>query len=375
MNGTYYIRDNRIYIQATIDGKNYKKSLNKEANPLNLKWIQKQNIYQLMTEKVCIKKEPPKEASFLEFGLRILALESVQCGIATQNDYKSLFYNKILPYFQNIKISNITSTIVREFFIEINATMSNDRCKRVKHILLNILESAFEENIISSNIAIFKNIKNFSFSHLESKSEAYTVTEAAKILNNAMGWLKVFLELSFKKGLRTGETIGLKWNDLDLENKVLRLQRSITKGEITISSKQKNHFREIYLDDGLVKLIKAYKEFAPSQEWLFVNKYKQPYATPNSINKSHFKPLLKELEIEYKALYATRRTHISILHQSDKISLEDIQEQVGHKKGSHITLKHYNKNVLSTTHKVRKANEQAKIFNAICKIDKEGLCS
>ena len=51
------------------------------------------------------------------------------------------------------------------------------------------------------------------------------------------------------------------------------------------------------------------------------------------------------------------------MRQSDKISLEDIQQVVGHKNGSTITEKHYNLDVLEDIHKQKKAEDKSKIFN------------
>ena len=51
------------------------------------------------------------------------------------------------------------------------------------------------------------------------------------------------------------------------------------------------------------------------------------------------------------------------MRQSEKIMIEDIQDVVGHKKGSNITDNHYNLDVLENSHQVKKAQEKAKIFN------------
>jgi len=63
-----------------------------------------------------------------------------------------------------------------------------------------------------------------------------------------------------------------------------------------------------------------------------------------------------------------RRTYVSMMRQSDKISLEDIQEVVGHSIGSRITDEHYNLDCLGDTHKQEKAKNKADVFNALIKI-------
>ncbi|WP_418186542.1 hypothetical protein [Aliarcobacter lanthieri] len=74
---------------------------------------------------------------------------------------------------------------------------------------------------------------------------------------------------------------------------------------------------------------------------------------------------MKKIGVEYKGVYATRRTYVSLMRQSEKIKLEDIQEVVGHRKSSNITDRHYNLDVLEHSHMIKKAEEKAKIFNGI----------
>ena len=57
-----------------------------------------------------------------------------------------------------------------------------------------------------------------------------------------------------------------------------------------------------------------------------------------------------------------------MMRQSEKISLEDIQQVVGHKRGSSITDKHYNLDSLEDIHKQKKAEHKSKIFNALLNV-------
>ncbi len=65
------------------------------------------------------------------------------------------------------------------------------------------------------------------------KRVPYTAGEVTTLLKESDGWFKVFLYLVFSTGLRTGEAIGLMWDDIDFENGFIDLKRSITKGRVT----------------------------------------------------------------------------------------------------------------------------------------------
>lgn len=70
----------------------------------------------------------------------------------------------------------------------------------------------------------------------------------------------------------------------------------------------------------------------------------KPYWESKSIISSYLKPLLKDLGIEYKTLYASRHSFASIMVENN-LPLTYVQKQLGHKKLS-TTMDFYIKNGL-----------------------------
>ena len=372
--GSFYIRKdtNSIYVQGTINGKHYKKSIGKKATPLTKKWMEKQNPMQVLLNILNIQDESENNISFRDFGLRVLRSDSYNRGIQTQKEYERILDKVIAPYFEHFEIKDITALDLLEFFNSVASRYSYDRAKRTKNILCNILETAHDEELMKKNIIRTRVIQKHQFKKTVKTTQAYTVSEVKVMLEKSEGWLKVFLELSIKYGLRTGEAMGLKWDDFDLQRGFFKIQRSITKGIITESSEvvhqNKNHLREIYLFPETIHLLRRFKMFRMSKEWLFISKDGKPFKESKTITDYHFKPFLEEIGIEYKTLYAMRRTYVSMMRQSDKVSLEDIQEVVGHAKGSRITDEHYNLDCLGDKHKQEKAKNKAGVFNALIQL-------
>jgi integrase len=368
--GSFYERDGRIYVQGSVNGKTFKKSTGKKATPINKKWFQKQNPQQVLLQLLGIdKNKEEKKVIFEEYGLRILKATSSNRGKLTQDDIERLFINHIVPFFSHFEFKDVSSLDILEFLKRVDEHFSNDRAKRVKNILNLIFNSAYDDGLINKSPFSTQLIQKHKFKKKVSKTKAYTIFEVKKMLEQSKGWLKIFLEISIKYGLRTGECMGLKWEDFNLERGFFIIKRSITKGIITESSEivheNKNHLREIFLFPETINLLKKYKNFKPDEEWLFVTKEGNPFMESHTILNCYFKPFLKEIEVEYKTLYATRRTYVSMMRQSDQISLEEIQDVVGHKKGSAITDKHYNLDVLEDAHKKKKAEHKSKIFNSL----------
>lgn len=368
--GSFYARDGRIYVQATINGRTIKKSTGKKVNSINKAWTKRQNPSDVLLNILCIEREKKsKDISIEDFGTKIINATSANRGIETQKDFLRILHKIIVPFFKFYKLKDVNSTDILELLKQVDTKFCNDRAKRVRSILNLIFTSAFEEGLIDKNLFSMQILKNHKFKRKPRKTKAYNVSEMKTILNNSSGWLKIFFELSFKCGLRTGECMGLKWSDFNFDNGYFKVQRSISKGHITESSEliheNKNHLRNIYLFPETLNLLKKYSNFKPNDEWLFVTKTGEPFMQCDTIRNYHIKPFLKKIGVEYKAVYATRRTYVSIMKQSEKILIEDIQDVVGHKKGSKITDKHYNLDVLENSHQVKKAEEKAKVFNDI----------
>lgn len=368
--GSFYERGGRIYVQATINGRTIKKSTGKKVDSINKAWMKRQNPSDVLLNIIGVEKEKKsKDISIEDYGFKIINATCVNRGIETQKDFLRILDKTIIPFFKFYNLKDVKVTDILELLKRTDSKFCNDRAKRVRSILNLIFTSAFEEGLIDKNLFSMQILRNHKFKRKPRKTKAYNVSEMRIILGNSSGWLKIFFELSFKYGLRTGECMGLKWSDFNFDNGYFRVQRSISKGIITESSEliheNKNHLRDIYLFPETLDLLKKYFNFKPDDEWLFVTKTGEPFLQGDTIRNYHVKPFLKKIGVEYKAVYATRRTYVSIMRQSEKIKLEDIQDVVGHRKGSNITDKHYNLDVLENSHKVKKAEEKARIFNDI----------
>lgn len=371
--GTFYVRKdtNTIYVQGSINGKTYKRSIKKAATALNLKRIKKLDPIEELLRILKISRVSKTEVSFSDFGYRFLRATGGNRDKETQEDYERIFRISIQPYFKDYTFSDFTTLSLIEFYNSIRDNYCYYRSKRTKNILNNILETAFDEEIMEKNLVITKLIRDHKFTPDESNTTAYNISEVKTMLNESKGWMKIFIEISLKYGLRVCETTGLKWSDFDLERGLFQVNRYITKGKIKEKVKPKSnkkHFREIFLFPETITLLKKYENFKPDEEWLFVNKEGKPFLQSRSIATYHFKPALEKMGVEYKAFHAMRRSYISIMRQSEKIDKNELQEIVGHSKDSKVTDKHYNLDCLNDTHKQKKAQAQGEVYNSLLEL-------
>jgi len=166
--------------------------------------------------------------------------------------------------------------------------------------------------------------------------------------------------------MRVGEVLPIKKSDFDFKYNSLYLQRSITKGKIKYSSSTKNHKRLIVLPTYLIDMLKEHTLDVNDDEYIFKSKYNTCYKDSSAITKKYFKTLVEKLpNVTYKTLEAFRHTSATILN-SNGISYEFIQEQLGHARGSNVTKNHYIKNSVSEY----KINEINRVFQEQLKLRK-----
>jgi len=374
--GTFKIRDNRIYVHGTVNGKFYRKSTGKRVSPANKIWIKKADPLKVLADILNVDTNQKGEKNIEEVALEFIDLKNRINTVteANKQDIKSSIEKNILPLFGSRKFEDITVADISIWIQDLQQRYSNSRVKSNRNLFKSIFEYAQNDlRIVDYNPFISKAVKNIKLT-VKVSEEVYTTEEIKNMFENVSGWLKVYLDLSFKYGLRPGELIALKFEDIDFEKNLLHIQRFrnsdkliIDKTDIDKIPKNKKHFRTISLYESTVELIKAYNLFTDNKEWLFTTTYNKPFVESRSILKYHLEPLLKELNIKNKKLYATRRAFASI-YSANNSSLSDLQKIMGHSEGSAITEKHYIKaasEVLSTEELKHKATQKEAIFNQV----------
>jgi len=334
-NGGYKVVGDSIYVFGVVDNQRYRLSTGKKANKINLNWIKKNHqsvLLNLIAKKNSVRVHSVK---LEDFSIEILEATAHKRDKNSQKDYLSKLNRLILPHFKSFKLGDLKPLDIEKWQATLLKKYSGVTVKKTTGILNMILRKAVANDIIVKNPVEFAD--NIKIVH--QKKEPYSIEEMKSILQNSEGWLKLFVHLAFTTGMRTGELMALKWEDIDLEQKILYLRRSITKGvvtEVQSSTSKKNHHRMIVIADFVIEILKSYKAEASCQ-WIFPSKTGMPYNESKAIVR-YFKPLLEELGIEYKTLYATRHTYISIM-RNHGVSADWIAEIVGHSK--EVEDKHY----------------------------------
>lgn len=130
--------------------------------------------------------------------------------------------------------------------------------------LFNMFEFAKENDVIINN-PCKKSVKS-DMGKPSEKKEALSIDVQKRFIEYAEGQsYENQFRFVLQTGLRTGELVGLKWEDIDFENKTLKVQRSMeyrySVGVWRIGEpKSKSGYRTIPLTDEAIRILRAQKE-------------------------------------------------------------------------------------------------------------------
>lgn len=342
--------DYRINEKYIIDGKERCRfSLGIDATKKNLQSIEK-NIYDFALEHYLKinKIKNPNEIYLKDIAIEALNEEKDNRADDTHEDYLRIYEKYILPVFGDMLLIDIKARHIKAWKSDLlnEKNLSKSRFNKyyrtlnfiIKYVYINELIDKNPMDLVDKKSKIFKNKTN------QIAMKYYSKQEIQKILDRARGWFKIFITTLLYTGMRTGECIALKWSDIDFTNNTITIQRNSRHGKIRNTTKT-GITNVIDMAEPLKQILFAYVNEAPSFEWIFPNpKTLEPYWESKSIIKSYLKPLLKDLGIEYKTLYATRHSFASVMVENN-VPLTYVQKQLGHKRLS-TTMDFYVKNGL-----------------------------
>ena len=130
--------------------------------------------------------------------------------------------------------------------------------------LYNLLEFAKENEVILNN-PCKKSVKS-DMGKPSDKKEALTIDVQKKFLEAAEGQsYENQFRFVLQTGLRTGELVGLKWEDIDFVNKTIKISRTMeyrySVGEWRVGPpKSQSGYRTIPLTDEAIRILRAQKE-------------------------------------------------------------------------------------------------------------------
>lgn len=304
---THKTRDGRCwYFRVQIDGVPYKSKryLTKEEAK------KEEAIYRLNHKKTnSVLFEVVADAYFD-------SLKSF-CKYSTIYTYQKDYNKHICPFFAHKDIFSINILDYNLWCEDLSKKdLSAKYLNKINSLLRNIFQYAIINYDLPSN-PVVKTFKEHSQIQTESKLRYITKEEFDKfisVVDDPM-W-KLFFEFLFYTGCRKGELLCLTWNDINLENKVITINKTLYKiHDNKPTTNKTNQVRQIYLNDAFVRELAQYKRNRMSfkdfsNEWYVFGDVITLATTTIERKKHHYFEISGVKEI---TIHEFRHSHVSML--------------------------------------------------------------
>jgi integrase len=249
------------------------------------------------------------------------------CKASTVKDYQDLLRIHVLPAFEKTRIDEITRGKVKDFLLgKINKGLAKSTVGHMKSVVSGVLNKALDDEIIPANVALSLG-KNFLKDNGQGKKvNPLTREELKSLLDTFQAHFSDFYTLVLllaRTGMRIGEAVALKWNDIDFEGRFIHVKRSLVRGVISLPKSGKT--RSVDMSAQLMEALKAHPF---RSEFVFANTAGKPFAH-YSFRSRVFRKALTKAKLRTIRIHDLRHTYATLrIAKGDNI--QDVSNQLGH---------------------------------------------
>ena len=283
--------------------------------------------------------------------------------VATADRYQLMIETYTIPRIGDIKLKKLTSRHLQKLYKDL---LENGRLRKAQkskqpglssttvrgiHMMLhNALDRAVKERLILRNPTedcIIPKVQKQEMKILHPEDMKAYLEAAEK-----RGVLPMFY-LELVSGIRKGELVALRWEDLDVEHRTISVSKQALGGlgkELVVNRpKTENSIRAISIPQDAVGLLVQTHEKHPENPYLFPSPLTGGMYHPDSVVNLH-KKILKDAGLEHIKFHDLRHTFATMALQNG-VDVKTVSNMLGHYDAG-FTLRTY-------THATRQKQDEA----------------
>ena len=260
---------------------------------------------------------------------------------SSHQTYRGYIDNHIRPNIGDIPLEKLTSLDLQKLYKKLLTKGRVDRVeakgqpkglsaktvRNIHQILSSALKLAQEQRIILANPA--ERCALPKVEHREMKT--LPVEQLQSFLREAResGVFELYY-LELATGLRRGELLGLKWEDIDLQKGDLRVKRQVSRinGEVMEAPlKTKNAYRTLPLAEDTIDVLKEQREKVGSSPWVFPSPNGGPISPDSVLHMLH--RVLKRAGLPRVRFHDLRHTFATLALQNG-VDIKTVSGMLGH---------------------------------------------
>src|SRR5712692_7830495 len=265
---------------------------------------------------------------------------AVRCKPSTVEDYERAYTLHLKPVFGTKYLQDVTREQVKRLLAEkLESGLSRSRVMGILNVLDAVLNSAVEDGHLSMNPAARLGrtirLKKGPLKEIHPLTREELALFLATVQEHFPALYPLFLLLA-RTGMRLGEVLALKWQDIDFHGGFIEVRRSWRRKRLGTPKSGKGRRVDMsrQLKETVLTLFETRKEEAwrhglgQVPEWVFCDEGGK-LLIEVTVRKYVFYPVLSRSGLRRIRIHDLRHTYASLLIQQGE-SLAYVKEQLGH---------------------------------------------
>ena len=272
----------------------------------------------------------------------------VELSPTTFEGYKTIIDAHLIPALGKIKASELQGRHIKSYISKkrkagradgVKGGLSSTTLVQHYRVLSQALKYGRKWKIISHDPLEFVNRpskRNVEIETLDKK-------QLQRLLDYAEGWTYDLIYLAVNTGMRRGEIMGLRWSDIEFQNKMIRVRQTLVisqeQGTIFKKPKSNSSIRGIDITEDVISLLKKRKKQQNENKLMlgpdYIDDYNLVFSKDNGdkfypkVASDRFNRVAKKAGLEQFTLHSLRHTHATLMLQAG-VHPKVIQERLGH---------------------------------------------
>jgi integrase len=284
-----------------------------------------------MLDGSTVEPHGPRLAEFLERWLEEVSKPKIR--ESTYKLYEGVIRIHVNPRLGGIRLSKLKAVQVQMMYSDMQGDGVSARMQQLAHArLFSALKKAARWRLISYNIMLDVDRPSAP----RKPSQVLSPDDVARLFAAAVGTrLEALFVLAITTGMRQGELLGLKWEDIDLTSGTIFVQRQLQEvaGRLALVEPKTNAGRRrVALPQIAVATLIAHRNRMLAAGALAALVFCDSHGSPlrkSNLRRKTFEPLLRKAGLPHIRFHDLRHTAATLLLRED-VHPKVVQERLGH---------------------------------------------
>lgn len=279
----------------------------------------------------------PSKVTLKSFLSEWIEAKKINVKKSTYDEYRGIIKNHLVPHLGEIKLEKLNAMHIQRLYSKLSETMAANTINLVHTVLSTALNQAVRFKLIP-----FSPTKMVESPRKEKTSFQVWDEEEVKhfIQISQKSRYHIAYVLAITTGMRMGEILGLRWQDVDFKHKTISINQTLSHDcKLILDTKTKNSKRLIPIDDGTLGALQKH-QLRVKQEKLKAGPAYHNFdlvvcsQLGNLVFRSqfhvNFKTYIEKAELKVIRFHDLRHTHATLLLKQGEHP-KIVSERLGHK--------------------------------------------